>query len=189
VTLSFLRFSRRIGFAVFAAVAMSMATSVHAQPRCGAERWPVKTGGDDDVTAVDTIPVPATIAELVQIPRPAATFHNARRVGPYELQTFVVRARVARVTAEDDSDIHLFLRDLELPNVTLVAEIPSGACTSNAQLGQRFEDARRALRGLPRDGLVEIIGIGFFDFLHGQSGTELNGFEIHPVLSLRVLMP
>lgn len=178
-----------IGFTVVAALLLGAASSAHSQVRCGSERWPVKTGSDADVAAVDTVPVPATIAQLVEIPRPSVTFYNSRRVAPYELQTFLVRARVARVTAEDDGDIHILLRDLEAPNVTVVAEIPSGACTSNADFGQLFEAARRALRGLPRNGLVEIVGVGFFDFLHGQSGTSLGGFEIHPVLSLRVLTP
>jgi hypothetical protein len=116
-------------------------------------------------------------------------FSNAKRVAPYELRTFVVQARVARIRVEDDSDIHLLLRDLKLPNVTVLAEIPSGACTTNRQFAQRFEGARQALRGLPRNGMVEITGIGFFDSFHRHSTTRKNGFEIHPVLSLRVLRP
>jgi hypothetical protein len=171
-----------------AALLTALAETGQAQQRCGTARWAVKTGSDDDIAAVGTQPIPVTVAELAAIPRPAVRFPNAKRVAPYELRIFVVQARVARIRVEDDSDIHLLLRDLKLPNVTVMAEIPSGSCTTNRQFAERFEDARQALRGLPRNGMVEIAGIGFFDSFHRRSRTR-NGFEIHPVLSLRVLGP
>ena len=178
-----------IGLLVAAALLSALPGPVRTQPHCGSARWPVKTASDEDIGAVDTLPIAVTVAQLVQIPRPGGPFLNAKRVAPFELRTFILRARMARVVVEDDSDIHLILRDLELPNIVLIAEIPSGACTSNPRFARLFEEARRALRALPRNGLVEIVGIGFFDFFHGQSGNAPNGFEIHPVLSLRVLTP
>jgi len=33
---------------------------------------------------------------------------------------------------------------------------------------------------------IEIVGVGFWDDPHGQRGLK-SGFELHPVLSLRVL--
>jgi hypothetical protein len=39
----------------------------------------------------------------------------------------------------------------------------------------------------PHPIVIEIVGTGFFDRLHGQSGMAPNGLEIHPVLSLRVV--
>lgn len=188
VTLPAIRLPSRIAILIFAVLLAAFARSSHAQQRCGYARWPVKTGSDEDIAAVDTLPVPITVAELAGIPRPRVRFPNAKRVAPFEARTFVLRARVARIRVEDDSDIHLLLRDLKLPNVTVLAEIPSGSCTTNRQFAQRFEDARRALGGLPRNGMVEITGIGFFDSFHRRSRTR-NGFEIHPVLSLRVLRP
>jgi hypothetical protein len=149
----------------------------------------VKTGADPDWLAVDTIPIPITVLELTRVPRPAGDFPSARRVRPIEVQTFLLRARLARVIAEDDRDIHLVLRDLEDDNSTVVAEIPDSACTANAPLGAKFVGVRSALRGVPRDGLIEIVGVGFFDFLHGQSGMSANGIEIHPVTELRVVRP
>lgn len=106
-----------------------------------------------------------------------------------ELQTFLLRARLARVTVEDDSDVHLVLRDLEDDRLTIVAEIPHPGCVNSDALALRFEAARQALRGVRRDGLVEIIGVGFFDFLHGQSGMAKNGLELHPVVYLRGIQP
>jgi len=35
--------------------------------------------------------------------------------------------------------------------------------------------------------IIEIVGIGFFDRLHGQKGMAPSGIEIHPVLSFRVV--
>ena len=31
---------------------------------------------------------------------------------------------------------------------------------------------------------VRIAGVGFFDFLHGQSGVAPNGLELHPVTKI-----
>src|SRR5207245_1819994 len=31
---------------------------------------------------------------------------------------------------------------------------------------------------------VQVRGVGFFDFLHGQTGVAPNGIEIHPVLNV-----
>jgi hypothetical protein len=31
---------------------------------------------------------------------------------------------------------------------------------------------------------VRVTGVGFFDFLHGQTGVAPNGIELHPVLKI-----
>jgi len=36
-------------------------------------------------------------------------------------------------------------------------------------------------------GLAQIIGVGFFDTLHGQNGVAPNGVELHPVLDFSML--
>ena len=36
---------------------------------------------------------------------------------------------------------------------------------------------------------VRITGIGYFDFIHGQSGVAPNGIELHPVLQSRSSRP
>jgi hypothetical protein len=149
----------------------------------------VKIAADDDADRVDTVPIRVTVAELAQVNRTNADLTHRNRIQPIEFQTFVVRARLVRVVAEDDSDLHLVLRDLEVDSLTMVAEIPSSACTADARLGRMFEAARQSLRDTPRNGIIEIVGIGFFDYLHGQAGMARNGVEIHPVLSLRVIRP
>lgn len=160
-----------------------------AQPRCGVERWAVKTGADAEWHLVDSIPIPTTVAELVQIPRPSGPFANDARVAPIERQTFLLRARLVRVIAEDDSDFHIVIRDLEIDSLTMVVELPAPDCTSNPALVRPFTSTRSALRGVPRRGVIEIVGVGFFDFQHGQSGMAANGLELHPVTSLRLVTP
>jgi len=32
--------------------------------------------------------------------------------------------------------------------------------------------------------LVRVTGVGFFDYVHGQSGVAPNGIELHPVLDV-----
>src|SRR5260370_13401224 len=34
---------------------------------------------------------------------------------------------------------------------------------------------------------VQITGVGFFDFIHGQTGVAPNGIELHPILDIRFL--
>ncbi len=80
----------------------------------------------------------------------------------------------------------------------MIAEIVdpgcSGAITSPEEHG--FQQAREDFGRLdtPQIGkgpilkpgdLIEITGVGFFDFQHGQSGVAPNAIETHPVLDVR----
>ena len=173
---------------VLLGLACVLPSTLAAQNACGVERWPVKIWADDDSARVDTVPIPITIAELVQIPAPLESRPQRNRVGDAEFRTFLVRGRLMAVLPQDDdSDIHVVLRDLEQPNATVVAEIPHPGCTAVERHAKLFDEARRALRTVPRNGIVEVLGIGFFDRLHGQRGMFPNGLEIHPVLRLRVI--
>ena len=49
-------------------------------------------------------------------------------------------------------------------------------------LGSLFAAARDSLRRVPRRGVVELVGVGFWDFVHNQRGGASNGFELHPVM-------
>ena len=165
-------------------------SAVAAQTKCGYQRWPVKIWADDDAAKVDTVPVPITVAELVKIPRPETKFPQRSRVPGVEFQTFLLRARfVTALPQDDDSDIHLVVRDLEVDEAMLVTEIPHPDCAVGHPLAPVYEQARKALRTVPRDAIIEIVGLGFFDTLHGQRGMASNGIEIHPVLRLRVISP
>lgn len=142
---------------------------------------------DLDADEIRPTPVNTTILRLVQIPRPIPPFSYNRRRGPYERTIYRVTARLREVLPETDGDVHLILADTGSVPATLVAEIPDSACAVGSQFAARYAAARRDLRTAGPGALVEIEGVGFFDYRHGQRGMAENGFELHPVVSLRVV--
>jgi hypothetical protein len=144
---------------------------------CGVERWTVKTLQDRP----RLLPARATtIARLTQLPRPA--YLPPTRL-PFERKVFSVVARVTLVRLEDDSDFHLVLfQGLR----HMIAEAPSPACTARATPLRRRQmaAARRRVRVCAR---ARVVGVAFFDFLHGQTGVAPNGIELHPVLGFACL--
>lgn len=164
---------------------------------CGTERWAVKTLMDPDASAINTTPVDTTIEDLVAIPRPASSTIPEDGRNAVEKKVYRVHARLLRYKLEDDQDIHIVLGSIRDPRVTMVAEIPAGSCTTNQDYGPLFDELRQDLslrfgrpgprfRQLPRNTRVVVTGVGFFDFLHGQSGMAHNGLELHPVIGLTV---
>ncbi len=164
---------------------------------CGTERWAVKTLMDPDASAIHTTPIDTTIDKLVAIPRPASSTIPENGRNPDEEKVYRVHARLLRYKLENDQDIHIVLGSIDDPRITMVAEIPAGHCTRNQEYGPLFDELRQDLglrfgaptprfRQLPRNTRVVVTGVGFFDFLHGQSGMAHNGLELHPVLRLSV---
>lgn len=162
---------------------------------CGTERWAVKTLMDPDASAINTAPIDTTIENLVAIPRPAASTIPENGRNPVEEKVYRVHARLLRYKLETDQDIHIVLASIRDPRITMVAEIPAGSCTTNQNYGPLFDELRQDLtlrfgrpvprfHQLPRNTRVVVTGVGFFDFLHGQSGMAHNGLELHPVIGL-----
>ncbi len=119
-------------------------------------------------------------------------------MAPLETQVFRVPAVLVGLKEEDDRDIHLVIADLTDPSQTMIIEIPSslcsGACASSHVA--EFDQARATVvstLGEPSARFkrvsrrVVVTGVGFFDFLHGQTGVAPNGIELHPVLHLEFL--
>lgn len=159
--------------------------------RCGIERWSVKTGTDQDAALVELgSEVPSTIGALDTMVPPASPPAD-RRVRPVETTVYAVRATLTRFKLERDSDYHLVLEDGS--GHTMIAELADPACVggssplapgvrrARSQFAARYSPERffRSVR-VP----VLITGVGFFDFVHGQSGVAPNGIELHPVLSI-----
>ena len=162
---------------------------------CGVERWSVKTGTDADAQRVDLAnPKDKTIAELIAIapprPIPADT-----RFSPTETTVFVVNATLTDYKLEGgskgDSDYHLVLQD-EQGN-TMVAEIPSPHCVdSHSPFAAQIANARVKFDSQLTAGSsfrtadipVQVTGVGFFDFAHGQHGAAPNVIELHPILDI-----
>jgi hypothetical protein len=163
---------------------------------CGTERWAVKTLADADARRVEVLPLRMSIADLAAEEAPEWD-DNRPREG-IELFTVEVQANLTGYKLEADGDFHLVLED---GDKTMIAEIPSPACAKGSFAAQRMAKARhdfiRLIRGNPlpkprftklkKPIAVEIIGIAFFDKLHGQAGGAPNGIELHPVLSLEAM--
>jgi hypothetical protein len=158
----------------------------------GLVRWAVKTLSDSDRVRVQfQQPVHTTIAALVALPRPEVLSATGR-ADPVELTVYRVEARVLRRVTEVDRDYHMTVADPRDTTKTMIAEIPDPACAGACASGfaARYAAARRKLfdrmNAAPGDAhpLVVITGVGFFDYLHFQSGAAPNGIELHPVLDV-----
>jgi hypothetical protein len=164
---------------------------------CGAERWLVKTLSDAEFGKVNFQPVPATITQLISIPQPA-DLPSDHRIAPVELTTYVVRARLLDYKREQDDDFHLVIAEPSDRSKTMIAEIPAPGCSQAQALlappRREFVDlfGRVSLswswsEPSPTSDLIEISGVGFFDFEHGQNGVAPNAIELHPVIAIRRL--
>jgi hypothetical protein len=162
---------------------------------CGVERWPVKTLSDQDAAAVDFTPQDTTVSALRNLPAPGSLPQDSR-VTPTELTVFRVTAVAMLAKREADHDIHLVIANPDSPAETMIVEFPDVACSGAAGSTDRdtmksARDQFDAMFGEPGSNhftdlqtVVQITGVGFFDFLHGQTGVALNGIELHPVLSI-----
>lgn len=165
---------------------------------CGSERWPIKTLSDPESTCVNFTARQTTISWLVSQDAPTR-LPDQSRSGTIECQVWQLVGRVEKFKSEDDGDFHIVVEDLEKPELTMIVEIPdpscSGVCDSplNAEI-VRARESFTQLFGLPpkrferlkQTVLVTITGVGFFDFMHRQTGLAQNGVELHPVIGFQV---
>jgi hypothetical protein len=153
---------------------------------CGVEAWSVKTMSDSQASSVNLTPALTTIHTLVGLP---VTSPGQRTVPP---QAWLLNGtRLISYKLEADSDIHLVLKS-PITGQTMIAEIPAPACATGSIVITQIQAARAAFTvqvGTPQTYFttvnlpVRIVGVGFFDFLHGQTGVAPNGVELHPVIS------
>src|SRR2546426_7015666 len=127
----------------------------------------------------------------------ASRLRRRARVAPTELTTFQVSAVLIGWKLEGDRDMHLVIADPAAPTMTMIVEVPSTTCdrvcTSSyvsdfrairTALIARFGTPTSRFHRLPTPQLITVTGVGFFDFLHGQTGVAPNGIELHPVLKV-----
>ena len=159
---------------------------------CGVERWSVKTGTDADVGLVNLqSPAQTTIASLDALPAPTSLPPN-NRIQPTETTVFQLQATLIEYKLEADSDFHLILSDGS--GHMMISEMASPSCVgSSSRLLSGIQNARSEfdVRYTPTSSFqtanvpVTITGVGFFDFLHGQTGVAPNAIELHPVLDIQ----
>ncbi len=194
----------------FAGGAVSSAASVNLRPpqlqdnhstevdqealngSCGVERWSIKTGTDADAGLINLqSTTQTTIASLASLPAPTNLPPN-NRIQPTETTVFQLSATLTEYKLEPDSDYHLVLSDGS--GNSMISEIPSPACVSSSsrllpdiQNARSEFDARYTTTSSfqTADVPVTVTGVGFFDFLHGQTGVAPNGIELHAVLDIQ----
>jgi hypothetical protein len=192
IALLFKRFHQAAGPQHPAPAPEAISCGVH----CGTERWAVKTLSDASAAGVNFAATPVTVDWLVTQAQPAVLPED-QRISPVEDQAYVVTARLVGFKLEDDEDIHIVIADLNNPAETMIVEIPSsdcsGACFSThlAEFVQartnfeaRFGTSHKRFERVPGNVTVTVTGVGFFDFLHHQTGVAPNGIELHPVLDI-----
>ena len=169
----------------FAGITVSVAS-----PTCGVERWSVKVGTDPQASSVDlSKATPVTLATMRSWPAPASPPLNAR-VAPYETTVWVVHGTLINYKKEDDVDYHVVMQDGA--GNTVITEVPCPCCSIGSPFETRIANARQTfdakLTAQPffqnPNIPVRITGVGFFDFLHGQTGVAPNGIEIHSILDI-----
>jgi hypothetical protein len=159
---------------------------------CGVERWSVKTGTDADVGKINLqSTTQTTIASLGALPAPSS-LPSSNRVQPTETTVFRLGATLTEYKLEADSDYHLVLSDGA--GHTMIGEIPDPACVgSTSPLLSGIENARSEFDAKytatgsfqTANVAVTVTGVGFFDFMHGQTGVAPNGIESHAVLDVQ----
>jgi hypothetical protein len=176
-----------LAIATCAAVAARVAVPGQARPVaaqrpviCGKERWLIKTLQDRPTLLSARA---TTVANLVALPRP--TQLPATRL-PFERRIYSLIAAVTLVKAESDQDLHLVLED-GAQHMIAEASNPD-ACTATATNYRRrqMRDARSAVRLCAQ---ARVVGVGFWDFKHGQTGVAPNAIELHPILGFACLTP
>jgi hypothetical protein len=169
-----------------------------ASTGCGVEREVVKTMSDPDAAKVDPTPIETTITALST---PGELDHcqvgnEARGVGAEEFRTYSVKGTITVAKLEADHDVHLAIAEMTTTEATMIVEVVDPACAPRSLIYPELTSARsqlRALLGLPLTSQnlkrlvgkrVQIIGVGFFDRAHNQSGMAPSCQELHPVRSI-----
>jgi hypothetical protein len=166
-------------------------------PKCGEERWAVKTLTDNDASKVNFSPIVKTVGDLAAVKAPNGNSETSR-LDATEETTFKVQARLVGYKHETDGDFHIVIADLQNPSQTMIVEIPDpncgGVCASpklsdikqaRQDFAAQFPNAPPApdFKVVQGNVVVEVTGVGFFDFAHGQTGLAQNCVELHPVLA------
>jgi hypothetical protein len=151
----------------------------------------VKTLTDAASGSVDFTVHGATVEELTALPVPGPIKIHSPRY-PTETATHRVSGRLVGFKLESDSDIHIIIAGTS--GATMIVEIPDPSCigtVKHAEISQARANFIRAF-GQPvgqfsrpaGEPPLAVVGVLFFDVIHGQVGVAPNGVELHPVLGV-----
>jgi hypothetical protein len=181
--------TRRLLLVVVAAGFILSSPPIWSQ--CGVERWSVKTGTDPDASMINlNSTTSTTIASMRAFTAPNPIPPN-NRVSPAETTIWAINATLTLYKLESDSDYHLVIQDAS--GNTMITEIPMPSCVGSSSpllpgitnARSEFDAKLTATTSFQTANIpVQIVGVGMFDFLHGQTGVAPNGIEIHPILDI-----
>ncbi|MDP9329838.1 MAG: hypothetical protein M3P11_04250 [Actinomycetota bacterium] len=187
---------RMIGGAVACVMLAAFLQVISAPPAsatsCGVWRWPVKTLSDKARTKVDFTPKSVRIDRLRNLTAPTSLSTSTPRIKGVEFKTYRLKVQVREAKIEDDSDIHLVIASRTARRHTMIVEFPHPSCVDKPFKRHAMRAARSSMLNncgslstssfTKLKGNVTIIGVGFWDEKHGQTGVAPNGIELHPVL-------
>jgi hypothetical protein len=172
-------------------VPVTLLLAVPLRAQCGVERWSIKTGTDSGASAINLSSyVSSTIYNMQQSARPSS-IPSASRVSPRETTQYQLSGTLTKYVKESDSDYHLVINDSA--GRTMIVEIPAPNCVgAGSPFGPGVANARRQFDARftatssfkTTSTAVTVRGVGFWDFLHGQTGVSPNGIELHSVLNI-----
>jgi hypothetical protein len=149
---------------------------------------------DRDAAQVAPNATASTISALAAIPAP--THPNLRqdtRFAPVETSIMAVSGILTVIEREKDQDYHLVLAEPQ-GGLTMIVEAPDPDCAIGSRFAPQIAAVRQTIdarfggpiRGRRRVEIpVTIVGVAFFDPLHGQEGVAPNGIELHPILQIQ----
>jgi hypothetical protein len=180
----------RLGLVLVALVVLN-SFALQLQAACGVERWSIKTGTDAQAPSINLGTwISTTIYNMQQSAKPAS-LPASSRLSPRETNQYRLTGTLTKYVRESDSDYHLVIQDGS--GRTMIVELPSPNCVgggspfgtgishARAQFDARFT-ATSSMK--TTSTAVTLRGVGFWDFLHGQTGVAPNGIEIHPVMDI-----
>lgn len=159
---------------------------------CGTARWSVKVAEDADVAKVSLNAHRTTIARLSSLRAPVHPTARPDSRYPGELKTYSISGRLVLIEPEADQDYHLVVRDTA--GRTMIVEAPEPACAVRSRFLGDIASVRATIdsffggpvltKQITNNVAVNVMGIAFFDSIHGQNGVAPNGIELHPILHI-----
>jgi hypothetical protein len=164
--------------------------------KCGEERWNIKTLSDPDTTLIKFNELKATtVSEQIDLARPEGRMEERQET---ETTDYTFACNLIGFKKEKDQDIHIVVADINTGE-RMVIEIANPECETVKTSGKYaqmkavhdwFLDnigiPHNTFYYLPEPKEITVTGIGYWDFLHHQTGMAANGREIHPVLSMQL---
>ena len=180
---------------VAAAIALTASTAAAHRTvfTCSTENAGLKTFSDPERNLVRVRPKQTTVATIngLRAPRPTPT----TRTTGFQRRVWQIRAQIVEYRLEQDGDVDLVLYDGKRSYVT--AAMPGPGCLSaRTRAREAIEGARAFFEGLcgparpswrPLGAVVQIEGVGYWDFPRGQTGHARNYAELHPVTKVRLV--